>query len=164
MCGGTFGLDSERVDQESGAKLRAYTDDSFGFMFTLKNGGWGSMSASSAAPFGSGGMIQVFGSQGTLQTPHRGPNPPSDSVVLGARFSEGHGVQELPMPQRFCPFDDPRDDRLMAFRLLVRQFVQGIAHGASPSPNFYDGLRCQQVMDAVAQSRLSGRWVDIPAD
>ena len=133
-------------------------------MFTLKNGGWGSMSASSAAPFGSGAMIQIYGTQGTLQTPQRGANPPPDGIVLGTRFGEGHGVQELPMPERFRPFDDPRDERLMAFRLLVRHFIQGIADGTSPSPNFYDGLRCQQVLDAVAESGVSGRWVNISAD
>ena len=164
VCGSTFLLNAERVDPESGRNVRADTDDSFGFIFTLKNGGWGSMSASSASPFGSGAMIQIYGTQGTLQTPQRGANPAPDGIVLGAKFAEGHGVQELPMPGRFRPFDDPRDERSLAFRLLVRRFIQGIAEGSSPSPNFYDGFRCQQVMDAVAESGVSGRWVDIPTE
>ena len=164
VCGGTFLVDADRVDPDSGRKVRSETNDSFGFMFTLKNGGWGSMTASSAAPFGSGAMIQIYGTQGTLQTPQRGANPPPDGIVLGTRFGEGHGVQELPMPRRLHPFDDPRDERLMAFRLLVRQFIQGVAEGSSPSPSFYDGLRCQQVLDAVALSGTSGCWVDIPTE
>ena len=47
---------------------------------------------------------------------------------------------------------------------LWSQPIQGIAEGTSPVPNFYDGLRCQQVQDAVRQSGGSGRWVDIPVD
>jgi len=30
-------------------------------------------------------------------------------------------------------------------------------------PDFYDGLRCQQVLDAVVQSSATGKWVEIPA-
>jgi predicted dehydrogenase len=47
----------------------------------------------------------------------------------------------------------------MAFRLLVREFNDGIDGGTSPSPNFTDGLRCQQVLDAVRESSASGRTV-----
>ncbi len=164
VSGSTFIHDPERVDPVSGQGLRADTDEAFAFLANFQNGGWGSMSASSAAPFGAGAMIQIFGTQGTLQTPQRGVNPPPDGIVLGARLWEGQGVQELPMPERFRPFDDPRDERLMAFRLLVRRFIQGIAEGSSPSPNFHDGFRCQQVLDAVAESGTSGRWVDVSSD
>ena len=57
-----------------------------------------------------------------------------------------------PTPARYTPFTDARDPRLMAFRLLVREFTRGIGQRASPSPNFTDGLRCQEVMDAVRAS------------
>jgi predicted dehydrogenase len=49
----------------------------------------------------------------------------------------------------------------MAFRLLVRDFSKGIEQGSSPAPNFTDGLRCQQVLDAVRESSASGRTVDL---
>ena len=47
----------------------------------------------------------------------------------------------------------------MAFRLLVRDFTSGIEQGTSPSPNFTDGLRCQEVLDAVRASSETGRTV-----
>ena len=47
----------------------------------------------------------------------------------------------------------------MPFRLLTREFVRGIRTGTSPAPNFYDGWRNQQVMDAVRESSRSGRRV-----
>ena len=49
----------------------------------------------------------------------------------------------------------------MAFRLLVRDFTRGIEQGRSPAPNFTDGLRCQEVLDAVHESSQSGRRVQI---
>ena len=164
VCGGVFVHDPDRVDPESRQTVRADADEAFSFLATFKNGGWGSMSANSVAPFGPGARIEIYGSEGTLHTPQPGFNPPPDGVVLGARFGEGQEIRELPMPQRLRPFDDDRDHRLMAFRILVRRFLQGVAEGTSPAPNFYDGLRCQQVIDAVRQSSESGRWVDIPEE
>ena len=163
-CGSVFIHEPERVDTESGQTLRADADEAFSFLVTFENGGWGSMSASSVAPFGPGARIEIYGTQGTLHTPQPGLNPPPNGVVLGARLGESQEIMELPMPQQFRPFDDDRDERLMAFRILVRRFLQGIAEDTSPSPNFYDGYRCQQVLEAVRQSGTSGRWVDIPAE
>jgi predicted dehydrogenase len=59
----------------------------------------------------------------------------------------------------FTPFTDDRDHRLMAFRLLVRDFTKGIEQRTSPSPNFTDGLRCQEVLDGVRASSRSGQTV-----
>jgi predicted dehydrogenase len=49
----------------------------------------------------------------------------------------------------------------MAFRLLVRDFTAGVEQGTSPAPNFTDGLRCQEVLDAVRESSESGRTVQL---
>ncbi len=161
VCGATFVQEPNRLDSATGQTVATDADDGFSFIATLAGGGWASMSASSAAPFGPGALLQVYGTEGTLQTPQPGVNPPSDGKVLGARFGEGKGLHELPMPDRFRPFADARDDRLLAFRILVRTFVEGIAKGESPAPNFYDGYRCQQVMDAVRASMNGGGWVTI---
>ncbi|MBI2172260.1 MAG: Gfo/Idh/MocA family oxidoreductase [Chloroflexi bacterium] len=164
VCGGVFVHEPNRVDPATGQSATTDADDAFSFVATLAQGGWASMSASSRAPFGPGALLQVYGAEGTLQTPQTGVNPPSDGRVLGARFGEGQGVRELPMPERFRPFVDPRDDRLMAFRILLRHFMKGINEGNSPSPNFYDGYRCQQVLDAIRVSQSGAGWVDIPGE
>ena len=67
----------------------------------------------------------------------------------------------LATPSKYTPFTDARDHRLMAFRLLVREFTRGIEQRTSPSPNFTDGLRCQEVMDAVRASSASGKTVKL---
>lgn len=46
--------------------------------------------------------------------------------------------------------------RMLPFRPLVREFARGIADGVSPAPNFVDGLRCQEVMEAARSSSAQG--------
>ena len=162
VSGVTFTHDLTRVDQQTGKSVTADADDGFQFIANFVNGGWGSMTASSSAPYGGGAKIEIYGSEGTLQTPQPGFNPPPDGKILGARFSDGAAVEELLIPDRFKPFGDVRDDRLLPFRLLVRRFIQGITEGTSPSPNFKDGLRCQQVLDAVRESSVTGTRIQLP--
>jgi predicted dehydrogenase len=45
----------------------------------------------------------------------------------------------------------------------VADFLTAVGAGQPVQPDFYDGLRCQQVLDAMVQSSASGRWVAIPA-
>jgi predicted dehydrogenase len=122
------------------------------------------MAGSRGVSFGSAPGIEIYGSEGTLATPQRGVNPPAHGTVLGARQGED-GLKELDMPTRLQPFADDRDDRLMPFRLMVREFARGVHQGTSPAPNFFDGWRIQQILDAVRESSASGRRVAIaPAD
>ena len=44
----------------------------------------------------------------------------------------------------------------------MRDFLVAIDSGQPVHPDFYDGLRCQQVLDAVTVSSTSGAWVEIP--
>jgi predicted dehydrogenase len=44
----------------------------------------------------------------------------------------------------------------------AKDLLESIAQNKPATPNFYDGLRCQQVLDAAVESSRSGRWVAIP--
>jgi len=46
----------------------------------------------------------------------------------------------------------------------VRDLLLAIDKGEDVHPDFYDGLRCQQVLDAAIQSAAKGRWVQVPAE
>lgn len=46
----------------------------------------------------------------------------------------------------------------------VSDFLLAVAKDEPVSPDFYDGLRCQQVLDAVVESTVEGRWVEVPAE
>jgi predicted dehydrogenase len=117
------------------------------------------MTASYAATPARGAKIAVMGDNGTLIAEQPGPNPLEDGVVLASR--DGAPLHLLATPPQYTPFTDARDHRLMAFRLLVRDFTAGVEQGTSPAPNFTDGLRCQEVLDAVRESSESGRTVQL---
>ena len=117
------------------------------------------MICSSAVTPARGARITVMGSGGTLFAEQNSPNPAEDGGILG---SQGGGpLEAIETPARLMPFSDDRDPRLMAFRLLVRDFNRGIEEGTSPAPNFVDAWRCQQVLDAVRESSDTGRTVRI---
>jgi predicted dehydrogenase len=46
----------------------------------------------------------------------------------------------------------------------VKDLIEGIAAKESVTPDFYDGWRCQQVLDAAVLSSLENRWVSVPED
>ncbi|MHB1455800.1 MAG: Gfo/Idh/MocA family protein [Armatimonadota bacterium] len=43
----------------------------------------------------------------------------------------------------------------------VLNLMNGIADNELPTPNFYDGLKCQAVLEAVEKSAESGKWVNV---
>lgn len=43
----------------------------------------------------------------------------------------------------------------------VLNLMNGIAANELPTPNFYDGLKCQAVLEAVEKSAESGKWVNV---
>jgi len=147
------------VADASNRIVKAETDDTFLFSLEFKNGGFATMVSSFAATPARGAKIVVMGDSGTLIAEQTGPNPAEDGVVIGSHG--GSPLQALEMPKSYTPFTDARDHRLMAFRLLVRDFTRGIERGTSPAPNFTDGLRCQEVLDAVRESSATGRKVKL---
>ncbi|MER3514956.1 MAG: dehydrogenase [Chloroflexota bacterium] len=46
----------------------------------------------------------------------------------------------------------------------IRDLLIAIDRREPATPDFYDGLRCQQVLDAVSASAHSGRWVTVPEE
>jgi predicted dehydrogenase len=46
----------------------------------------------------------------------------------------------------------------------VHDLLLAIDEGESVYPDFYDGLRCQQVLDAALTSAVEGRWVEVPGE
>jgi predicted dehydrogenase len=147
----------------SGETVHTRADDSFAITVEFLGGGWGTLLVSSAATYGSGTTIDIYGSTGRLSAPQPLPlafNPPPDGRVYGAN-AETPELTELPIPTVFRPFEDERDHRLMAFRLMVREFLHGIEQHYSPAPNFEDGYRLQLVLDAAVESAATGQRVTI---
>jgi predicted dehydrogenase len=145
----------------AGATVMADADDTFFCRLKFASGVVIDVACSRAAMFASDCTITVYGSEGVLETPQDGFNPPAHGVVLGAQASSGSAPVQLEIPARLEPFSDDRDNRLMPFRLLVREFCRGVQEGYSPAPSFLDGYRCQEVLDAIRRSSATGERVEV---
>jgi predicted dehydrogenase len=44
----------------------------------------------------------------------------------------------------------------------IGDFLLAVAKNEPVYPDFYDGLRCQQVLDAAVQSSVEQRWIEVP--
>ncbi|HVN34268.1 MAG TPA: Gfo/Idh/MocA family oxidoreductase [Casimicrobiaceae bacterium] len=152
-------LRPDLVDPATDRAVKAETDDTYWFTLTFASGTVATMTASFAATPTRGAKIAVMGDRGTLIAEQPGPNPLAEGVVIASR--DGSALAPLPTPPRYSLPHDDRDHRLAAFRALVREFGAGIDTRRSPAPNFTDGLRCQQVLDAVHASFASGREIRI---
>jgi predicted dehydrogenase len=128
-------------------------DDTFSFLCTFATGGAASVRATGIARGLTGSMVHAFGSDGTLVMR-------DDATLSGARSADT-SMAELPLPGELGRegADIPAGVRNSA--LLATEFARGIREGASPSPNLEDGLRCQEVMDAVYESHETGRVVPV---
>ena len=132
VTGWLAALRPDVVDAATGKIVKAETDDTFSFTVTFKNGGMATMTSSFAVTPARGAKIAVMGERGTLIAEHPGPNPLENGVVVASR--DGAPLQELKTPAQYTPFTDPRDHRLMAFRLLVRDFTKESSRVTRPPP------------------------------
>lgn len=104
--------------------------------------------------------FEVYGSEGTLiyhlHTPHE--------ILVGRPNGRLETVQ---VPREFLVYPgSPRDpsegEPTVTFRYDQDfAFIQAISEGRRDIPTFYDGMRCQAVIDAVLQSAQERRWIDV---
>jgi predicted dehydrogenase len=106
--------------------------------------------------------FEVYGTEGTLiyhlHRPHE---------IQHGR--PGGKLETIPVPREFLVYPgSPRDPLVGEPTTTFRYdqdfaFIQAILEGRSDIPTFYDGMRAQAVIDAVLQSSLERRWIDVPA-
>ncbi len=145
----------QRRDPSTERVITTDADDTFTFTLGFESGVFATMTATSAASPATGARIHLIGSDGVLQATQPGPNPEPDGIVLGGRGNVRQ-LEKLPMPVDLVPFNDDRDNRLMAFRLLVRDFEHSIRESRSLAPSFEDGAATQRVLDAIHESSATG--------
>lgn len=128
----------------------------------------------------------VSGAQGILQTSYIavGNYPGVELRVYGsrgaavARLVEENGVaetlrfatpdavefREVTLPgSAYPPGTSPRTPwPELYYRNLVRHFVDEILDGTPEECTFYDGAKSQEVVNAIVQSHVERRWVDLP--
>lgn len=140
------------------------TEDSFSFLCQFSSGAQGVVHFCSVANQGIGirsgvglAKIEAYGSEGTLVL-----NP--DDQLLGARQGKKE-LEEIPIDREGYTGKVPvflqRQRRCL--EALIGLMINGIRDGEQRSPSFLDGVRCQEVMDAIQLSNEGRCWISVPS-
>jgi predicted dehydrogenase len=110
-------------------------------------------------------QLSLHGELGSLEMDWKISGTERNLTLRGARDDEER-FQRLPVPERYLQGLEEGEIRQVFHQQTVgpRLFIDAIRNDYLPVPNFYDGLKVQQVMDAAIQSHNSGCWVDVAED
>jgi predicted dehydrogenase len=106
--------------------------------------------------------IRLYGEAGTLELDMIYGGPEAGVVIRGAR-SQDEQFQILNVPDSFWGDADPSDSFSVFTTNSVgtRFFIDAIIEDRPVEPNFYDGFKAQQVIDAALKSYVKGSVVNI---
>jgi predicted dehydrogenase len=125
----------------------------FAIILEFANGATGSIHVSATSPVNLGEEIVAIGSDGMLALQ-------ADGRLFGTKRSEQE-ITELPIETVAAGILGTAHPRLRPFLLLASDWVAGIFTGvAGIAPSFEDGMKVQEVVDAVERSRHLSRWID----
>lgn len=156
---------AERKVIGSSEMARADADDVCGFIAQLKSGAQVSVQLSRVAYASNDQRFEFYGSEGTLIYDS---DPKAGTWISGRLRGAKAGdktLSDLPIPERLRAGLDTNDlgsaVGKFLFAHLTRRFVDGIRSGQPVTPSFLEGLRSQEVLDALVQSGVEERWVRV---
>lgn len=142
-------------------------DDTSLFMAKFRNGTIGSFNCTRFANgFKNYLRLEIFGSEGSLTFNLERMNELNFFTINDPK--DRQGFRNILVTESEHPFIDawwPPGHIIGWEHTFIHQFAQlmnGIAKKKQVTPSFYDGLRCQQVLDGVIVSANKGTWVGIP--
>jgi predicted dehydrogenase len=105
--------------------------------------------------------VVLQGAAGTLELQHTF----AGATLRGARHDEQH-FGEIAIPAEWWQGLDPASPREVSTTHSVgdRAFIDAIVDDLPITPNFRDGWKVQQVIEAAFASHEQGCWVSVPAD
>ena len=146
----------ERKLPDSSEMRPVETDDFTSFLIHFANGAEGVLSLSSVASHKRGSRVEAYGDEGSLILDEEGR-------LWGARKRE-EDFEDLSVPDPVTSMEGISKNvwarsfvhqaRYLVDVILTRGVVE---KGAT----FYDGMRCQEVMDAIRRSWKQEMWVEI---
>lgn len=134
-----------------GAESRTVdADDNTAFVVRFASGAIGSVTISYTAATDVGEEIVASGSEGmlALQEPDQ---------LVGTR----HGGHIRSMLDQSEPLPTGDQRHILSFTELMKRWVEAIRTGEDLSPSFDDGVKVQEVVDAVTRSQQLSRWIDL---
>lgn len=152
-----------------GSMGRVTVDDATYFMARFHNGALGSFNATRCASGRKNHMrIEIYGSKGSLVFNLERLN---ELEYFSASDAAGdQGFRNIIVTEKEHPYIHkwwPPGHIIgweHTFIHEIGDFLTAIASDQKATPDFEDGYRCQQVLDAVTQSAQKGQWQQIPAN
>jgi predicted dehydrogenase len=142
------------------------TNDSAMLALLFQNGAQAAIQLSSVVHIGDRGQEQqviLSGEDGTLEIRQTF----ASAEVYGVRHDQQHFTQLLALDYSASaddPAAPPMAGMLAPFReqaIGPRLFIDAIVEDRPITPNFYDGLKAQEVIDAAFESHQRGSWVGV---
>jgi predicted dehydrogenase len=159
---GVYGRDhtfvEERLQPGSLKRRRVTSEDFVSLVVEFLSGALGVLSLTSVATHSLGGRIELYGDEGSLILDEEGR-------LWGA--GKGQGWGELSMPGTAPSLEGAAGDMWRTSFVHLAQYVVDVIRRQEPvsrGATFYDGFRCQEVMQAVSKSFAEGRWVEVRSD
>jgi predicted dehydrogenase len=142
------------------------TDDWVGLLAEFQNGATGVQESSKLASgrnesWRSLDYVEINGSEGSYVFTTGSWN------TLQTGKAGGSGLETIEIPKEFwkvpgSPRDPAQGDPLVTFRYdQAWEFIEAIRAQRPCSPDFHDGARAQQVMDAAVRSAELKQWVEL---
>ena len=143
-------------------------DDATLFMARFKNGAVGTFEATRFAAGNRNGVhFEINGSDGSIRFNMERLN---ELEYFSRKDKEGvQGWKTILVTDGVHPFLKgwwPAGHIIGWQQTFVHQIytlMNGLATGKNPTPDFYDGLKCQAVLEAVEESASSEQWVKVKA-
>ena len=158
------------IQLPDGRLVPSETDDTCAMLVEFKKGGQGIFHCSWTAHPGLGVgsfRVEVHGSNGMLRADTSHAVNPRSWVTLYGATGDQKPAEVLPMPEYYTQRLDFTDyDSLMRTMTtkpwyLAQRFVEAVLGRREESPNLYDGMQVQAVLDGAFQSHNEGRWVSL---
>ena len=146
----------ERTGKNTGEAWTATADDVSWFSLELQNGALANVFMSGVAGHNMGNHTQIFGTEGTILLSN------DDEVLRIAKRGEDFEDITIKDPNADLPHVNKGIWNVSVVSLM-RELVNAIQENRPPKQGstFEDGLKCQQVMDAVRTSSAERCWIDL---
>jgi predicted dehydrogenase len=167
VCGQEKIFIEERRVSGSNARIKVTADDAMIFLARFRDGAAGNFMATRFATGRKNYLrLEIFGSRGSILFNLERLNE-LEYYSSDDRSGE-QGFRNIMVTEGSHPYLDtwwPPGHIIGWEHTFIHEmadFVNAIGRKEGISPDFYDGLRCQQVLDAVSRSCGTGTWESIP--
>jgi len=161
VAGATETMVKESAIAETKEKVNVTSIDTVAFAARLANGAAGGVYATWASLHSGGWRLEAYGTEGTLVASTSGSVQTSAIQLSGAKRGQS-ALEPLVAPERLHQVSEfPETDPRYNVAALVRRFTRAIHGQGKADPDFADGLKLHQILEAVVSSSENRRWVKV---